>query len=99
MEKPRLPKLCHRCEFRARFLESTEQPRMECGGTHSVYSCYMYRPVKPLLLRKNKGDNRPISPPMLSARMHNVGLPEDIECIYRKTKQGYMFYWIPKENR
>jgi len=98
MKEPKPYKLCHRCEYRARFFEAEEQPRSECGRTlGTVYSCYMYRPVKPLILKKNKGDWRPISPPMLSARMHAVDLPEDIECVYKKTKRGHLFYWIPKK--
>jgi hypothetical protein len=49
--------LCFRCEFRARFLEAEHEkrgsghaPRYECGTGSSVNSCYMFKPVQPLVL-------------------------------------------------
>ena len=54
--------LCFRCEHRARHLQDkTYQPRCECGMTMcAVWSCYMYQPVKPLVLEKSdKRDPRP----------------------------------------
>lgn len=70
--------LCFRCEHRARFLELGFAPRCECGAIEqAVCSCYMYKPVLPVLLRPNEGDRRPISgmPTMLSGRAHRVPLP------------------------
>jgi hypothetical protein len=53
--------LCFRCEYRAKYLEEGIQPRCECGMANaSVISCYMYKPVCPVILTPlNKKDKRP----------------------------------------
>jgi len=89
--------LCYRCEYRASYHETGRHPRLECANNNSVISCYMYLPVKPLIVKRNKEDNRPLFPPAISARTQIVNLAKDIECTYRKTKRGYLFYWIPKD--
>lgn len=63
--------LCYRCEYRAQYLEKDIRPRMECGEPSSaVMSCYMFRPVKPVVLKPRSRDNRPIcGPAAFSARM------------------------------
>lgn len=67
--------LCHRCEHRAVFLEIASGPRWECQQTFPVCSCYMYRPVIPLVLQKVKGDRRPLlTGTLFSARTHAVRL-------------------------
>ncbi len=58
MSKPFMQGLCHRCDRRAVFHEKGIRPRYECGTTSSVFSCYMYAPVRPLVLRRTKGDRR-----------------------------------------
>ena len=48
--------LCYRCEHRAEFLcnKGKRRPRHECGVIDtSKYSCYMYQPVKPVILKRD----------------------------------------------
>jgi len=68
--------LCYRCEHRAAYLETGEQPRSHCGQVDTaVISCYMYRPVKPVVLTPDKGDGRPLgAPAMIAARAEAVGI-------------------------
>jgi len=66
--------LCHRCEHRAVFLETGHGPRYECQQAGAVASCYMFRPVIPLVLHRDKGDRRGLMDGcMWSARAHAVG--------------------------
>jgi len=52
--------LCYRCEHRVNFLENKIASRCECGTIESsVCGCYMYEPVKPVVLKKNEDDTRP----------------------------------------
>jgi len=52
--------LCYRCESRAKYLELGLRPRFECGEVKGAkYSCYMYKPVSPVTLKKNLNDDRP----------------------------------------
>jgi len=55
----------------------------------------MYRPVKPLIVKKSKGyEDRPFTPMMLAARLNSVGVPTDIECEIKDYKEeNYLFYW------
>ena len=63
--------LCHRCEHRAVWHETKARPRYECGAEDAVAGCYMYKPVKPVVLVKVKGDRRPLGGgPMIGARAH-----------------------------
>ena len=72
--------LCYRCEYRARFLENGTRPRFECGEIDSaVNGCYMFKPVKPMILKRRDGDKRPVTLNILSGRVEGVGVPEDIE--------------------
>jgi len=97
--------LCFRCEWRARYFETKSGPRMECGmTTRSSYSCYMYTPVKPLVITQDKGDRRfPLAPWMISARCHateiaNVFLTAKINMGNRKKKiDKFIKYWLPAE--
>jgi hypothetical protein len=90
--------LCHRCEWRALNRETGSQPRMECGGTTSKYSCYMYRPVQPCCMEADRNDNRPIfGPAMVAARMHRVGLAE-LQLTLHQDKRGRLaLYWASPE--
>ncbi|RLI00941.1 hypothetical protein DRO38_05730 [Candidatus Bathyarchaeota archaeon] len=85
--------LCYRCEHRANFLEKAMRPRWECGEINSSkFSCYMYKPVRPVKTKVNKGDKRPqFAGAMVSARSHAVEIPE---CELG-LKNGTCF-WIPK---
>lgn len=54
-------KLCYRCEHRVRALETNGAfaPRCECRDFgQSCHTCYMYRPVTPVTLRRARGDRR-----------------------------------------
>ena len=64
-------RLCFRCEYRARFLETGEGPRYECKSkADGVWSCYAYLPVSPYTTKPlDKKDKRPRhGPVMLSSR-------------------------------
>jgi len=90
--------LCFRCEHRAKYNETKQQPRCECGSGASVHSCYMFKPVAPLILiQSDKKDKRPfLSMPMVSSRACAIGIAEGkYQCI--KQGKGYVPYWIPKE--
>jgi len=70
--------LCYRCEHRARFLETGERPRYECGEVNqSKVGCYMYRPVSPCVVAADEGDDRELGgPAMCAARAHFVRVAE-----------------------
>lgn len=95
--------LCFRCEYRVRFLETGSGPRCECGMTgQSSYSCYMYTPVKPLIITQDKDDKRfPLAPWMISARCHAIGIADvfltaDIKMGNGKKKiDKFVKYWLP----
>ena len=72
--------LCHRCEYRALAHECKTGPRFECTDFGmSLYVCYMYRPVKPVILKRQKGDKRPqFAGWMVSARVEFSGVCEDL---------------------
>ena len=64
--------LCFRCEHRALFHESNGNyhPRCECGDKDSaLVSCYMFKPISPLILRKTYKDPRPISLNLFGSRV------------------------------
>jgi len=86
--------LCFRCEHRARFFESGRSPRFECGDVKTcVHGCYMYQPVMPVILLKNKTDKRPqFGPIVISARSSYAGMP-DMELGVKHLKTGAVLYW------
>jgi len=90
--------LCFRCEERAKFLEEGISPRCECGMvTSSKYSCYMYKPVRPVVIKKNEDDDRPqFAGAMLSARSHFVRMA-DCELKVAVVEDGKVLYWEVKE--
>lgn len=92
--------LCYRCEHRALWNETqNHRPRFECGADISVRSCYMFQPIKPLVLEPNEKDNRPIfGPTMLSARMHSVGFI-DMELEVIEVNTGYLLQWVIKNEK
>jgi len=69
--------LCYRCEHRARARETGHGPRAQCTDEGAVWSCYMYQPVRPLVLIANDGEERSIyRPAMIAGRSHAKGLME-----------------------
>ena len=92
--------LCFRCEYRAAYLhdklnagenELVGSPRCECSQTGSVRSCYMYRPVRPYILKANEGEKRGLTWPwMVSGRAHAVGVA-DVQYVAKKVKKGLVF--------
>jgi len=97
MKKEQSCGLCYRCEKRAYYLEKGNAPRCECGNPEtSVYSCYCYQPVQPIILQRNKHDKRQrFMGWMISAREHRVRIPK-LQPKAQKYKDGIMVYWIPK---
>jgi hypothetical protein len=101
--------ICHRCEYRAQYLETGHAPRAECGWVDkSKYGCYMYKPVLPVVMERDEeeeeitkayGVERPsFGPAAFSARMHFVRLPEgEMELTGRKIDGGLLVYWRPKK--
>lgn len=89
--------LCYRCEYRAQHLETGHGPRAQCGDKGAVGSCYMYNPVKPLILVKDPDPlNRPqFSGTMFSSRSHSGGL-SDCKLNLEPGKVGSVLYWTPK---
>jgi len=93
--------LCFRCEHRATYLNDrlnagengyARRPRHECGMSISVHSCYMYRPVRPYILKADKGEKRGLTwPSMISGRAHAVGVA-DTEYVAKKVKEGLVFF-------
>ena len=96
--------LCFRCEHRAHYLEGLRKgkdhaPRFECSQIEScVHGCYMFRPVKPIVIKQRKGDNRPLLLNILSCRVERI---DDIELILKmeSVKDGYLFYYVPDEQK
>lgn len=88
--------LCYRCDHRAKARETGHGPRCECSDEGAVVSCYMYRPVQPLVLEANAGEDRDISwPAMLCGRAHASGLMPG-ECVERAREDGsVMRWWVP----
>ena len=85
--------LCHRCEHRAEFLETGVGPRYECQQTFAVGSCYMYRPVKGLVLARDRYDKRQVGDPaMVAARAHAVGIAPG-EWTMHRVKGGEAMYY------
>ena len=96
--------LCYRCEWRAQWLESGHGPRMECQSRDSATgSCYMYRPVAPVIQQVNDGDDRsPFSGAMVSARSHAIGIAKDLDInskVLDKKNRQFILWLSPKENK
>lgn len=99
--KKEVTALCHRCEWRAQHRELGHAPRYECGTRGAVWSCYMYKPVCPIIIQKNDDDQRDMfAPYMVSARSHRVGLAEEnMDIDVMKLDSGYVMYWKPTEKK
>jgi len=91
--------LCYRCEHRAEFLSNHgRRPRSECGNVNASQSgCYMYQPCRPVVVKKNKGDKRPLfGPAMIAARYSAVRVADDMELNVHKNGGEHTLYWRPK---
>jgi hypothetical protein len=92
--------LCFRCEWRARYYEEGHSPRCECGDIDSaVCSCYMYKPVTPVILKPNQNDNRPLIGTvgnMFSGRSHYISLIEPKYKMIMNEDGTYIIYVVPK---
>ena len=92
--------LCYRCEHRALYNETQDHtPRYECGcPSQSVVSCYMYQPVKSLIMARNKGDKRPLfGPQMISARSHAIGIAKGEYQVIKQGK-GFALFYMPEKS-
>ena len=90
--------LCHRCEHRARHLErGCDGPRYQCALSSAIISCYMYRPVVPLVIKSNKGDTRPLAGPgAFSSRAHAIAVADGLEPVMVKYRGGHVIvYKVP----
>lgn len=88
--------LCFRCDYRADFLETGRTPRFECGVIESaVCGCYMFLPVKPIVIKKRDGDPRPITLDYFSGRVERVNIP-NLSIQHKIIDNGMIVYWEPK---
>ena len=89
--------LCFRCEHRADFHETQARPRYECGDVEqAVCGCYMYKPVRPVVLERDEGDPRAVADaPIIAARAHGVAIASG-DYIMRKSGGLYSVYYVPK---
>ena len=94
------PKLCYRCERRALFLENGSGPRFECKDVqHSVNSCYMFNPVKPISVKRLNTDPRPISLNMLGCRVNAGETDGRFKLYYGYISDNEVFPYWKKESR
>lgn len=89
--------LCRRCEHRAEAYETELGPRYECTDfNNSVFSCYMYQPTKPVILKREKGDKRSqFGAWQLTARSQFNGVCEDLKMqIIDYKRKGKALIWV-----
>jgi hypothetical protein len=56
----------------------------------------MFKPVRPPVLSRNEGDERPVvAPAMISARSHILGLA-DGDWYAQGSLENYVVYWKPR---
>ena len=92
--------LCFRCEHRAKFHEAGHAPRHECSLINSAVSgCYMFKPVKPIVIKHRKGDDRFLSLNIFSCRVERVNdVKVELELQGEQINDSVIFYWVPKKN-
>ena len=83
--------LCYRCEHRAVGMEEGRGPRHECWHEGAKVSCYMYKPVRPLVLEAD-GERDITLPPILAGRAHSTRLMPG-ECVERVCEDGSVMRW------
>jgi hypothetical protein len=91
--------LCWRCENRAKAHETGHGPRYECTDfEHSKFVCYCYQPVKPVILKRQRGDKRPqFAGWAISARSEFAGVEEDLMLkVIPHGRKGNTLLWIKK---
>ena len=87
--------LCHRCEYRAEHRETGRAARYECGGVGAVYGCYMWRPVRPLILAPLPGERRSLLLPMaFSGRAMALAIAPG-ENVAVRTRRNVAVYFMP----
>ena len=91
--------LCFRCEKRAKFLETGNRDRSQCGVIESqLYSCYCYEPIKPILLEKSdKSDIRDITLDIYSSRIKPAEKQPSLNMNLEMIDNGLLFYWKPEK--
>ena len=99
MECGIVPRECRVCR------DKTMQERRACthcnGSGYSMGmssgSCYMYRPVRPVVLQRTDPDDpRPMTSGILACRSRGVRLPE-MDMKEHLEEDGRLWYWAPKE--
>lgn len=91
--------LCYRCEYRAQFLENKRRPRHECGVIEeAVNGCYMFKPVKPIVVAPRDGDDRPVTLNLFSARVERKEEDIPLKLHGENTKEGILVYWKPDKD-
>ena len=91
-------KICICFAYRAKYLEEGSGPRFECSvPTSSIVGCYMFQPIKPIVIKPREGDNRPLSLNYFSARVERVDASPELELKGEETENGMLVYWKPKE--
>lgn len=92
--------LCFRCDHRANYHETKQQPRYECGTEMAVHSCYMYKPTTPLVLvPSDRTDKRPfLGPAFIASRACAVGKAEG-KWHAMAQGQGVVVYFKPAAAR
>lgn len=89
--------MCFRCEWRAQFLEGGARLRHECGDpTTSKHACYMYQPVRPVVLRRIDNDPRPEYGGFFGCRQEAVRVADVTGMVHRTDNESFP-YWVPKE--
>jgi len=87
--------LCYRCEHRAMFHESGARPRHECGEDRAVGGCYMYKPVRPVVVTVDDGEKRPaFASPMIAGRVRYDRVVDDMVLMLREVDDDKIVaYW------
>ncbi len=94
-ENYKLKGLCQRCEHRACFFEYGHAPRSECKDIESaVMGCYMYKPVRPIVIKPRENDTRPMSLGILSCRVERVNVKPELDLIANEHGEGVLVYWV-----
>lgn len=84
--------LCNRCEHRQKYREAGYAPRCECKDLENEsVSCYMPRPVAPIVMAPEANDPRPLyGPPLFAARMRGRRIADhnDLKPYIREVRDG-----------
>ena len=89
--KPIKLRLCFRCEHRARYQETGDAVRHECGNINDgVCSCYSFRPMSPVILEKSNPHDTKIrfGPSFIAPREKIVGISNDFSLNVKWLDKG-----------